>query len=225
MTLRHGAIAIAAITSCTTATDPAMMVAAGLLARNAVERGLQPLPWVKKVLAPAATPPRSCSLARGLLEPLARAGLPVCGFGCMSCIGSSGSIAPQLHGVADRLELTSVLSGNRNFDAHLARRQPELPLRAGARGGLLPRRDHGLRPLPRARGGGRERPRVPLRPHAERRGGAPGARPGHDPGALRRGDGRGRGRAQAPGADIQRASSRTFDWGRRVHVRQARSLL
>jgi aconitate hydratase len=118
--LRHGAIAIAAITSCTTATDPAMMVAAGLLARNAVERGLKPLPWVKKVLAPGSHA-TSLMLARaGLLEPLAKLGFHICGFGCMSCIGNSGSIAPQLHEVADRLELTSVLSGNRNFDGRIS---------------------------------------------------------------------------------------------------------
>ena len=118
--LSHGAIAIAAITSCTTATDPAMMVAAGLLARHAVERGLTPKPWVKKVLAPGSHATELLLERCGLAEPLRRLGFFTCGFGCMSCIGNSGEIKACLKPHASELELTSVLSGNRNFEGRIS---------------------------------------------------------------------------------------------------------
>ena len=118
--LGHGAIAIAAITSCTTATDPAMMVAAGLVARHAVERGLSPRPWVKKVLAPGSHATELLLERCGLAEPLRALGFSTCGFGCMSCIGNSGEIKACLKGLASRLELTSVLSGNRNFEGRIS---------------------------------------------------------------------------------------------------------
>ena len=118
--LSHGAIAIAAITSCTTATDPAMMVAAGLLARNAVERGLAPKPWVKKVLAPGSRATELLLERCGLMEPLRKLGFFTCGFGCMSCIGNSGEIKACLKPHAAELELTSVLSGNRNFEGRIS---------------------------------------------------------------------------------------------------------
>ena len=118
--LGHGAIAIAAITSCTTATDPAMMVAAGLLARHAVERGLAPRPWVKKVLAPGSHATELLLERCGLSEPLRELGFYTCGFGCMSCIGNSGDIKGCLKAHAERLELTSVLSGNRNFEGRIS---------------------------------------------------------------------------------------------------------
>ena len=118
--LGHGAIAIAAITSCTTATDPAMMVAAGLLARHAVERGLAPRPWVKKVLAPGSHATELLLERCGLSEPLRRLGFYTCGFGCMSCIGNSGEIKGCLKAHAEELELTSVLSGNRNFEGRIS---------------------------------------------------------------------------------------------------------
>ena len=118
--LGHGALAIAAITSCTTATDPAMMVGAGILARKAVERGLAPKPWVKKILAPGSHATELLLERAHLTEPLFRLGFYTCGFGCMSCIGNSGEIAPALKAVADRAELTSVLSGNRNFDGRIS---------------------------------------------------------------------------------------------------------
>ena len=118
--LGHGAIAIAAITSCTTATDPAMMVAAGLVARHAVERGLSPRPWVKKVLAPGSHATELLLERCGLAEPLRSLGFSTCGFGCMSCIGNSGEIKACLKGLASRLELTSVLSGNRNFEGRIS---------------------------------------------------------------------------------------------------------
>ncbi|MCR8908697.1 aconitate hydratase AcnA [Thermophilibacter sp. ET337] len=118
--LRHGAIAIAAITSCTTATDPAMMVAAGLVARHAVERGLAPRPWVKKVLAPGSHATQLLLERCGLAEPLRQLGFFTCGFGCMSCIGNSGEIKSCLKPHASELELTSVLSGNRNFEGRIS---------------------------------------------------------------------------------------------------------
>ncbi len=118
--LGHGALAIAAITSCTTATDPSMMLAAGLVARKAVDLGAKPLPWVKKVLAPGSRATQELLSRADLIEPLERLGFYTCGFGCMSCIGNSGEIEPCLKEVADRAELTSVLSGNRNFDGRIS---------------------------------------------------------------------------------------------------------
>ena len=118
--LAHGAIAIAAITSCTTATDPAMMVAAGLIARHAVERGLAPRPWVKKVLAPGSHATELLLERCGLIEPLRKLGFYTCGFGCMSCIGNSGEIKACLKPLAGEMELTSVLSGNRNFEGRIS---------------------------------------------------------------------------------------------------------
>ena len=118
--LAHGAIAIAAITSCTTATDPAMMVAAGLLAQKAVARGLAPKPWVKKILAPGSHATDLLLQRSGLSEPLRKLGFFTCGFGCMSCIGNSGDILPALRERASSMELTSVLSGNRNFEGRIS---------------------------------------------------------------------------------------------------------
>lgn len=118
--LGHGTLAIAAITSCTTATDPAMMVAAGLAARHAHETGLEPKPWVKRILAPGS---RAASLIferAGLLDDLRAIGFYTCGFGCMSCIGNSGDILSCLKPLATDVELTSVLSGNRNFDGRIS---------------------------------------------------------------------------------------------------------
>ena len=116
----QGALAIAAVTSCTTATDPAMMLAAGLLARNAAARGLRPKPWVKTILAPGSKATELLLARAGLMEPLEQLGFFTCGFGCMSCIGNSGPVLPALHDVADKLELASVLSGNRNFEGRIS---------------------------------------------------------------------------------------------------------
>ena len=118
--LRHGTVAIAAITSCTTATDPAMMVAAGLAARHARELGLTPKPWVKRVLAPGSHAAALILERAGLLDDLRSVGFYTCGFGCMSCIGNSGDILPCLKQVSGEMELTSVLSGNRNFDGRIS---------------------------------------------------------------------------------------------------------
>ena len=118
--LAHGTIAIAAITSCTTATDPAMMVAAGVLARNARERGLTAKPWVKRICAPGSHATQLLLERAGLATSLAELGFFTCGFGCMSCIGNSGDIVAGLHERADDMELASVLSGNRNFEGRIS---------------------------------------------------------------------------------------------------------
>ena len=118
--LGHGTLAIAAITSCTTATDPAMMVAAGLLAKKAVERGLATKPWIKRIFAPGSRATELILKRAGLTDALFQLGFYTCGYGCMSCIGNSGEIAGALKPHAGELELTSVLSGNRNFDGRIS---------------------------------------------------------------------------------------------------------
>lgn len=118
--LGHGAIGIAAVTSCTTATDPDMMLACGLVARRAVELGCKPVPWVKKVLAPGSHATTELLARAGLLEPLAELGFTTCGWGCMSCIGNSGPLFDPMHRIAGECELVSVLSGNRNFEGRIS---------------------------------------------------------------------------------------------------------
>ncbi len=118
--LGHGTLAIAAITSCTTATDPAMMVAAGLLAKKAVDRGLATKPWIKRILAPGSHATELLLQRAGLTDALFKLGFYTCGYGCMTCIGNSGEITAALKPLAGTLELTSVLSGNRNFDGRIS---------------------------------------------------------------------------------------------------------
>lgn len=118
--LHDGAIAIAAVTSCTTATDPAMMIQAGLMARNATNAGLSPAPWVKTILAPGSHATEMLLDAAGLLPYLQKQGFYTCGFGCMSCIGNSGPLSDSMHEAASKIELASVLSGNRNFEGRIS---------------------------------------------------------------------------------------------------------
>ena len=118
--LGPGTIAIAAVTSCTTATDPRMMLACGLLARNAAAAGLKAKPWVKAILAPGSRATALLLDRAGLLPSLGAVGFHTCGFGCMSCIGNSGPIHGELQAAADRIELASVLSGNRNFEGRIS---------------------------------------------------------------------------------------------------------
>ena len=118
--ISHGAVAIAAVTSCTTATDPAMMIQCGLLARNAAAEGLTRAPWVKTVMAPGSRATQLMLKRAGLEEGLQALGFDTCGFGCMSCIGNSGPILPEMHELAEELELASVLSGNRNFEGRIS---------------------------------------------------------------------------------------------------------
>lgn len=118
--LHDGAIAIAAVTSCTTATDPAMMIQAGIMARNAAERGLHPAPWVKTILAPGSHATEMLLDSAGLLPGLQKMGFFTCGFGCMSCIGNSGPLSKAMHEASSKVELASVLSGNRNFEGRIS---------------------------------------------------------------------------------------------------------
>lgn len=116
----HGALAIAAVTSCTTATDASMMISAGVLARNASKVGLHPKPWVKTILAPGSRATEDILDAAGLMPALRDLGFYTCGFGCMSCIGNSGPVLPGMHDIANKVELASVLSGNRNFEGRIS---------------------------------------------------------------------------------------------------------
>lgn len=111
-----GAVAIAAITSCTNTSDPRMLIAAGLLARNAVRAGLKPQPWVKTSLAPGS-PAAAAMLERaGLMAPLEQLGFAIVGVGCTTCIGNSGPLVPMMaEAVAAGVEPVAILSGNRNF--------------------------------------------------------------------------------------------------------------
>lgn len=116
----HGALAIAAVTSCATATDASMMISAGVLARNASKAGLHPKPWVKTILAPGSRATEDILDAAGLMPALRDLGFYTCGFGCMSCIGNSGPVLPGMHDIANEIELASVLSGNRNFEGRIS---------------------------------------------------------------------------------------------------------
>ncbi|WP_048556044.1 aconitate hydratase AcnA [Nostocoides japonicum] len=118
---RHGAVAIAAITSCTNTSNPAVMIAAGLVAKKAVERGLNRMPWVKTSLAPGSRVVTDYLERAGLLSYLDKLGFGLVGYGCMTCIGNSGSLLPQVtRQVADNgLVVAAVLSGNRNFDGRI----------------------------------------------------------------------------------------------------------
>ena len=120
-TVEDGAIVVAAITSCTNTSNPQVMVAAGLVAQRAVERGLTPKPWVKTTLAPGSRVVMDYLDRAGLTGPLAALGFNLVGYGCTTCIGNSG---PLLTGVSEAvhehdLSVASVLSGNRNFEGRI----------------------------------------------------------------------------------------------------------
>jgi aconitate hydratase len=119
--LDHGSVVIAAITSCTNTSNPQVMVAAGLLARNAVRRGLERKPWVKSSLAPGSKVVTRYYEQAGLQEHLDAIGFNTVGYGCTTCIGNSGPLADEISAaVADGdLVVCSVLSGNRNFEARI----------------------------------------------------------------------------------------------------------
>ena len=119
--IRDGDVAIAAITSCTNTANPAVMIAAGLLARNAVRRGLAAAPWVKASLSPGSRIVRDYLERGGLLEPLGRLGFHVAGYGCMTCIGNSGPLAADVAGAIEENDskAVAVLSGNRNFEGRV----------------------------------------------------------------------------------------------------------
>ena len=119
--LEHGAVVIAAITSCTNTSNPSVMVAAGLLAKNAVERGLERKPWVKTSLAPGSKVVTEYYERAGLTQHLEALGFHTVGYGCTTCIGNSGPLPEEISkAVADgELVVCSVLSGNRNFEARI----------------------------------------------------------------------------------------------------------
>jgi aconitate hydratase len=115
----HGHVVIAAMTSCTNTSNPAVMLAAALLARNAVQRGLDVKPWVKTSLAPGSRVVMDYYERSGLLPSLEALGFNLVGFGCTTCIGNSGPLDPALSTAAEGLALVSVLSGNRNFEGRI----------------------------------------------------------------------------------------------------------
>ena len=119
--LDHGRVVIAAITSCTNTSNPSVMLAAGLLARKAVERGLDVKPWVKTSLAPGSTVVTDYLAKAGLTEYLDKLKFNLVGYGCTTCIGNSGPLPPEIAAaVEDKgLVVCAVLSGNRNFEARI----------------------------------------------------------------------------------------------------------
>jgi aconitate hydratase len=119
--LTHGSVVIASITSCTNTSNPSVMVAAGLLAKKAVERGLTPKPWVKTSLAPGSKVVTEYLGKAGLTPYLDRLGFHNVGYGCATCIGNSGPLpAPVSEAIAgDELVVCAALSGNRNFEGRI----------------------------------------------------------------------------------------------------------
>ena len=119
--LDHGSVVIAAITSCTNTSNPAVMVGAGLLARNAVERGLSRKPWVKSSLAPGSKVVTQYYDRAGLTHYLEALGFHTVGYGCTTCIGNSGPLPEVISQAVVKADLVTcaVLSGNRNFEARI----------------------------------------------------------------------------------------------------------
>ena len=119
--LCHGSVVIAAITSCTNTSNPSVMIAAGLLARNAVAHGLRVQPWVKASLAPGSKVVSDYLIAAGLMPYLETLGFNLVGYGCTTCIGNSGPLADHIaQAVVDGdLSVAAVLSGNRNFEGRI----------------------------------------------------------------------------------------------------------
>jgi aconitate hydratase len=120
-TLDHGHVVIAAITSCTNTSNPSVMLGAGLLARNAVERGLRAKPWVKTSLAPGSKVVTEYYERAGLTDALDALGFNLVGYGCTTCIGNSGPLPEEISAVVNDSDLAvcSVLSGNRNFEGRI----------------------------------------------------------------------------------------------------------
>ena len=114
-------VVVAAITSCTNTSNPSVMIGAGLLARNAVKRGLKTKPWVKTSLAPGSLIVTEYYKAAGLLEYLAELGFNIVGYGCTTCIGNSGPLPEPVSKIVkdQNLVVASVLSGNRNFEGRI----------------------------------------------------------------------------------------------------------
>lgn len=121
VTIGHGAVTIAAITSCTNTSNPSVMIGAGLLAKNAVDRGLARKPWVKTTLAPGSRVVTDYYERSGLLPYLEKLGFDIVGYGCTTCIGNSGPLIPEVSAAVNERDLAvvSVLSGNRNFEGRI----------------------------------------------------------------------------------------------------------
>ena len=119
--ISHGTVAIAAITSCTNTSNPAVLIAAGLLAQKAIEKGLSVKPWVKTSLAPGSKAVAEYLKASGLSKSLDALGFQLVGYGCTTCIGNSGPLPePVAQAVSDKnLIVAAVLSGNRNFEGRV----------------------------------------------------------------------------------------------------------
>jgi aconitate hydratase len=119
--LDHGSVVIAAITSCTNTSNPSVMVGAGILARNAVAKGLSSKPWVKTSLAPGSKVVTEYLDRAGLTEPLEQLGFHLVGYGCTTCIGNSGPLPDEISKAVNEndLAVVSVLSGNRNFEGRI----------------------------------------------------------------------------------------------------------
>ena len=119
--IRTGSVVIAAITSCTNTSNPSVMVAAGLLARNAVARGLMTKPWVKTSLAPGSRAVTDYLAAAGLMDPLEALRFHLVGYGCTTCIGNSGPLAEPVAQAIEENDIAAVavLSGNRNFEGRI----------------------------------------------------------------------------------------------------------
>ncbi|MGP6463093.1 aconitate hydratase AcnA [Pseudomonas parakoreensis] len=119
--LKNGAVVIAAITSCTNTSNPSVMMAAGLLAKKAVEKGLTRKPWVKSSLAPGSKVVTDYYKAAGLTQYLDQLGFSLVGYGCTTCIGNSGPLPEPIEKAIQKADLTvaSVLSGNRNFEGRV----------------------------------------------------------------------------------------------------------
>jgi aconitate hydratase len=119
--LQHGSVVIAAITSCTNTSNPSVMLAAGLVAKKAAERGLTRKPWVKTSLAPGSRAVTQYLVQAGVLRALEQCGFFIVGYGCTTCIGNSGPLPVEIsHAIADKnLVVAAVLSGNRNFEGRV----------------------------------------------------------------------------------------------------------
>jgi aconitate hydratase len=119
--LEHGKVVIAAITSCTNTSNPSVMLAAGLLAKKAVERGLETKPWVKTSLAPGSRVVTEYYDKAGVSDALAKLGFATVGYGCTTCIGNSGPLPPEIDSAITESNLIvgSVISGNRNFEGRV----------------------------------------------------------------------------------------------------------
>jgi aconitate hydratase len=125
--IKDGAVLIAAITSCTNTSNPAVLVAAGLLARNALQKGLASKPWVKTSLAPGSRVVTDYLRKAGLLKDLEQLGFYTVGYGCTTCIGNSGPLKPEISEAVKSGDVVacSVLSGNRNFEGRV---HPEIKM-------------------------------------------------------------------------------------------------